>query len=44
MGKGEYVDVTLAKLLNLQQKQKTANQYIPELYKLAKALEGAIHI
>lgn len=42
MGKGEYVDVTLSKLLNLQQKQKTANQY--NQYKLAKALEGAIHI
>jgi len=33
------VDVISAKLLNLQQRQKTANQYVQEVEKLAKALE-----
>jgi len=39
--KGESVEVVSAKLLNLQQKNKTANQYTQEVEKLAKALEGA---
>ena len=39
--KGESVEVISAKLLNLQQKNKTANQYTQEVEKLAKALEGA---
>jgi len=39
--KGESVEVISAKLLNLQQKHKTANQYTQEVEKLTKALEGA---
>jgi len=39
--KGESVDVISAKLLNLQQRQKTANQYVQEVEKLAKAQEGS---
>ncbi|XP_039228381.1 putative uncharacterized protein DDB_G0284213 isoform X2 [Drosophila yakuba] len=39
--KGESVEVISAKLLNLQQKNKTANQYTQEVEKLTKALEGA---
>lgn len=39
--KGESVEVISAKLLNLQQKQKTAIQYVQEVEKLTKALEGA---
>jgi len=31
--KGESVDVILAKLLNLQQRQKTANQFVEEVEK-----------
>lgn len=39
---GESVEVISAKLLNLQQKSKTANnQYTQEVETLAKALEGA---
>jgi len=39
--KGESVEVISAKLLNLQQRNKTANQYTQEVEKLTKALEGA---
>lgn len=39
--KGESVEVLSAKLLNLQQKNKTANQYTSEVDQLARALEGA---
>jgi len=39
--KGESEDVDSAKLLNLQQRQKTVSQYVQEVEKLAKALEGA---
>jgi len=39
--KGESVDAISAKILNLQQRQKTANQYVQEVEKLAKALGGA---
>jgi len=39
--KGESVEVISAKLLSLQQKSKTANQYTQEVEKLTKALEGA---
>jgi len=39
--RGESVEVITAKLLNLQQKSKTANQYTQEVEKLTKALEGA---
>jgi len=38
--KGESVDVISAKLLNLQQRHKTANRYIQEVESLTKALEG----
>jgi len=39
--KGESVEVLSAKLLNLQQKNKTANLYTQEMEQLTKALEGA---
>jgi len=39
--KGESVDVISAKLLNIQQRQKTVNQYVQEVEKLVNALEGA---
>lgn len=39
--KGESVEVITAKLLNLKQKNKTANQYTKEVDELTKALEGA---
>jgi len=39
--KGKSVDVISAKLLNLQQRHKRANQYIQEVEKLANALYGA---
>lgn len=39
--KGESVEVLSAKLLNLQQRSKTANQYTQEVEQLTKALEGA---
>jgi len=39
--KGETVEVLSAKLMNLQQRNKTANQYILEVEQLTKTLEGA---
>lgn len=39
--KGESVEVLSAKLLNLQQKHKTANLYTQEVEQLTKALKGA---
>ncbi|XP_036321604.1 uncharacterized protein LOC118735764 [Rhagoletis pomonella] len=39
--KGESVEVLTAKLLNIQQRSKTANQYTAEIEKLTKSLEGA---
>jgi len=39
--KGGSVEVISAMLLNLQQKNKTANQYTKEVEKLTKAFEGA---
>lgn len=39
--KGESVDVISAKIMNLQQKNKTANHYAQEIEKLTKTLEGA---
>lgn len=41
MVKGELVEVITAKLMNLKQKNKTANQYTKEVDELTKALEGA---
>lgn len=39
--KGETVEVLSAKLMNLQQRNKTANQYTQEIEQMTKALEGA---
>ncbi|XP_037952485.1 homeobox protein 4-like [Teleopsis dalmanni] len=39
--KGESVAVLTAKLMNLQQKNKTANQYTKEVEQLTKAIQGA---
>lgn len=39
--KGESVEVLIAKLMNLRQKNKTANDYTKEIEDLTKALEGA---
>jgi len=39
--KGETVEVLSAKLINLQQRNKTANQYVQEVEQLTKTLEGA---
>jgi len=39
--KGETVEVLSAKLMSLQQRNKTANQYTQEVEQMTKALEGA---
>jgi len=39
--KGETVEVLSAKLMNLQQRNKTANQYTQEVEQMTKSLEGA---
>ncbi|KAL9906670.1 uncharacterized protein ACN427_003200 [Glossina fuscipes fuscipes] len=39
--KGESVEVVTAKIMNLQQRSKAANQYTKEIEDLTKALEGA---
>lgn len=39
--KGESVDNLTAKLMNIQQKNKTANSYSKEVEELAKAIQGA---
>lgn len=39
--KGESVEVITAKLMNLKQKNKTANDYTKEVSELTRALEGA---
>ncbi|XP_017466310.1 PREDICTED: uncharacterized protein LOC108359132 [Rhagoletis zephyria] len=39
--KGESVEVLTAKLLNIQQRSKTANQYTAEIEKITRSLEGA---
>lgn len=39
--KGESVEVITAKLMNLKQRNKTANEYTKEVDELTKALEGA---
>jgi len=39
--KGETVEVLSAKLMNLQQRNKTANQYTQEVKQMTKSLEGA---
>lgn len=39
--KGESAEVVTAKLMNLKQKTKTANQYTKEVEELTRALEGA---
>jgi len=39
--KGETVEVLSAKLMNLQQRNKTANQYTQDVEQMTKSLEGA---
>lgn len=39
--KGESVEVLIAKIMNIQQRNKTANQYTSEIETLTKSLEGA---
>jgi len=39
--KGETVEVLSAKLMNLQQRNKTANRYTQEVEQMTKTLEGA---